>query len=146
MGLDIYLELEEETKRTSTGIFIRENGQNKELSYEEAVKRYPDQDIEEYENSSTTVYNDNITHNLNKMAAEAGFYKALWGLLEEVKTAEDLLKYISPGIVDMKRNPKLYKTFDSPNGWGTYDDFIPWLEKLEEACKTYPDATLYFSR
>ena len=145
MSLDIYLELEEETKRSSTGIFIRQNGQSRELSYEESVERYPDQDIEEHESVSNTVYTDNITHNLGNMAREAGFYKALWGHLEEVKTTQDLLEYLTPGIIELKSKPIKYKTYDSPNGWGRYVDFVPWLEKLEEACKTYPEAKLFFS-
>lgn len=35
---------------------------------------------------------------------------------------------------------------NSPNGWGTYKYFVPWLEKYLAACKEYPDAVVEVSR
>lgn len=39
-----------------------------------------------------------------------------------------------------------FRAYDSPNGWGTYDNFVPWLEKYLAACEEYPDAEVRVSR
>jgi len=50
------------------------------------------------------------------------------------------------GITQLKSDPKRFKEFDAKNGWGTYDDFLPWLQKYLEACEAYPDAEIRASR
>jgi len=83
----------------------------------------------------------NITHNLNNMADEAGIYKMLWRPEEcNISTAKELINPLKDAIKMMKDDPRRFKRFDSENGWGIYDDFVPWLEELLEACKTYPEA------
>lgn len=95
----------------------------------------------------TCVYDANITHNLNGMAEEAGFYKHLWRPEEiGVTLASELIEPLERGIQDMKERPEHYQTFDAKNGWGTYKDFLPWLEKLLAACKENPDAEIEVSR
>ena len=93
------------------------------------------------------VYDANITHNLNKMADKAGIYYALWRPEEGgfIK-AFDIIEILENGIEDMKQRPEFYKIFDSKNGWGTYKDFLPWLEKYLNACKNYPLSEIYVSR
>lgn len=46
----------------------------------------------------------------------------------------------------MKRRPNYYKQFNSPNGLGMYDDFVPWVEEYLEACRKYPEAEIEVSR
>ena len=95
----------------------------------------------------TCVHDDNITHNLGKMADEAGIYKHVWRPEEiGVKLAYDLIEPLERAITDMKARPAHYKQFDAPNGWGTYDDFLPWLERYLKACKENPDADIEVSR
>lgn len=36
--------------------------------------------------------------------------------------------------------------YDSQNGWGTYDQFLPWLEQLLNACRENSDARIEVSR
>lgn len=91
------------------------------------------------------LFNCNITHNLGAMAEEAGIYKALWGH-EEVKTARELLDKIISGVHTMELEPERFKKFDASNGWGTYDDFMPWLYRLIEKLREYPNAKVYISR
>lgn len=82
-------------------------------------------------NDGEEVFCKNITHNLGKMASEAGFYRQLWGPEEtDVVTAEQLGHHIENGIGELKSNPEKYKQFSAPNGWGTYEQFLPWLEEL----------------
>ena len=113
-----------------------------------------------------TVYDANITHNLGKMAREAGIYEACWrpyrlhpdyketeNYDEEMRfeqehpmKAKDIILLLDRGIVAMKSRPEYYKGFDSENGWGLYVNFLPWLERYYEACKQYPDAKIEISR
>lgn len=45
----------------------------------------------------------------------------------------------------MKKEPERFKKFGSPNGWGTYEHFLPWVESYLKACEEYPDATIEVS-
>jgi hypothetical protein len=95
----------------------------------------------------TEVHSQNITHNLNKMASEAGLYGVLWRPEENaVETAADLICTLERGIADMKNRPEHFEQFNASNGFGTYSDFVPWLEELLEACREYPDAKIRASR
>jgi hypothetical protein len=93
------------------------------------------------------VYGANITHNLGKMAAEAGIYQALWRPEElNITKAGELVPIIEKGLDDMKARPEHYQQFNASNGWGLYENFIPWIEKYLEACKEYPEASIEVSR
>jgi hypothetical protein len=96
---------------------------------------------------STEVFWANITHNLNDMAEAAGIYKHLW-LPEEIGIthAGQLIEPLEAGLKKMKADPDKYREYDSPNGWGKYDDFVPWVERYIEACKQDPDAEVSVSR
>ena len=84
MSLDVYLRLNEPIMvRAGSGIFIRENGEMREITLEEWNERHPDKEPVRFEYESNeyetdTVYSANITHNLNTMADVAGIYEALW--------------------------------------------------------------------
>lgn len=92
-------------------------------------------------------FDANITHNLGKMAAEAGIYKHMWRPEELGLTkAHELIVPIEAGLLAMKANPEFYKEHDDENGWGTYDQFVPWIERYLNACKENPDATIEVSR
>jgi len=95
----------------------------------------------------TEIFSANITHRLNRMAEEAGFYEAVWRPEENgIENAEQLIPILEAGIDRMLADPERYKKHDAPNGWGTYEQFIPWLRKLLSACKENPDATVRASR
>jgi len=93
------------------------------------------------------LYSANITHNLAEMAEEAGIYKALWKPHKLNKenpdtdvVAQDIIDVIEKGLADLKKRPEYFKQFDSPNGWGMYEHFVPFVEKYLEALKQYPEA------
>jgi hypothetical protein len=93
------------------------------------------------------VYWANITHNLGAMADEAGIYKHLWRPEEiGVTTAEQLIEPLREGLRLMKSDPERFKRHNSPNGWGMYENFVPWVEKYLAACEENPDATISVSR
>lgn len=108
------------------------------------------------EEKEECVYDANITHNLCVMASEAGIYEALWrphrlkegyNIPEKDYEAEykfeetnptyayELISIVEKGLEELKSKPEHYKTFDSPNGWGTYEHFVPFVEKYLEALK-----------
>ena len=118
-------------------------------------------DNPDYEKPTEDVYSANITHNLGKMAAEAGLYEALWRpyqLKEGYDIPEDeydeeydfekanpvqaheIIPIIEKGLEDMKARPKHYEKFNSSNGWGMYHNFVPWIEKYLQALKEYPES------
>lgn len=122
------------------------------VSYDEGVTLEPRKE---------EVYSANITHNLNKMAEAAGIYEALWrpyqlkpgyDIAEDDYDAEyafeeanpvrahEIIEIIEKGLTDMKARPKHYEKFNSSNGWGMYENFVPWIERYLEALKEYPES------
>lgn len=93
------------------------------------------------------VYDANITHNLAEMADKAGVYHALWRPEEKGwKRAKDIIAALEDGLQRLKDNREYYEQFNSPNGWGTYEHFVPFVEAYLEACKKYPKAKIEVCR
>ena len=93
------------------------------------------------------VYSANITHNLNVMAKEAGIYKELWRPEEVGAThARQLIEPLKAGLCKMVSDPVLYESLNSPNGWGTYENFLPWVVEYLKACMLNPDAIIEVDR
>lgn len=93
------------------------------------------------------LFSINITHNLGKMAGEAGIYKALWRPEElNVSTAGELIDSLEKGLALLKSDPERFKRFNAENGWGLYEHFVPFVEECLEAYKKYPDAIIEVSR
>lgn len=88
-----------------------------------------------------------ITHNLVPMAKAAGIYGIVWHPAENgIKTAGQLIEPLRIAIKAMHDDPERFKVFDAPNGWGLYENFLPWLEKYLEACEQMPDAAVEANR
>ena len=95
----------------------------------------------------TCVFSTNITHNLGGMATEAGIYKHLWRPEElGITKAGDLIGPLAEGLAKLKKDPEHYKNFDAPNGWGTYEHFVPFVTEVLKACIDFPDAEIEVSR
>lgn len=97
----------------------------------------------------TEVYSANITHNLVRMAEAAGIYKALWYPDDDevdASKAKHLVPFLEQGIDKLKSDPAHFRRFNATNNWGTYDDFVPFVEKYLKACKEYPEAYVSVSR
>ena len=92
-------------------------------------------------------YTANITHNLNKMAMEAGIYKELWRPEElGYSRAWELINPLSEGLIKLLDDPERYKAFNPINGWGSYEDFVSFVNKYLNACRATPNATIHISR
>lgn len=95
----------------------------------------------------TTVFDANITHNLNRMADAAGIYKYLWRPDElGISKAKDLIEPLAAGLELMRADKARFEEFNANNGWGTYEQFLPWIEKYLAACQENPDADVSVSR
>ena len=93
------------------------------------------------EEETTEAYSSNITHNLNKMAEAAGIYKHLWRPEElGITKAAELIEPLRAGLALLKSDPKRFKKFDAPNGWGLYVHFVPFVEDYLRACEENQDA------
>jgi hypothetical protein len=93
------------------------------------------------------VYEANITHNLGEMADKAGIYYALWRPEEINKIkAKDIIELLEKGLSDLKSRPEYFKQFNSSNGWGMYENFVPFVEKYLQACKENKTANIEISR
>ena len=148
MSLDVWLNLPGENVGGGRKIFIRENGQNTEISREEWDLRFPEREPCTVESDeSDTVYSANITHNLGKMADEAGIYYACWRPEEiGVTKANQLIPLLRDGLAKLTADPAHFRKFNSKNGWGLYENFVPWVRDYLNACEGYPDADVSVSR
>jgi hypothetical protein len=92
-------------------------------------------------------WSQNITHNLNTMAAEGGFYEAVWRPEEVgITHARQLVPILEKAVLDMAKEPERFRRHDSPNGWGLYENFLPWLRRYLDKCREWPDAMVSASR
>lgn len=101
----------------------------------------------EIDGNELEVFSSNMTHNLNKMADKAGIYYALWRPDEKgYKKASDIIPLLESGLEDLKSRPEYFKTFNAPNGWGMYEDFVLFVEDILASCKQYQNADIIVSR
>jgi hypothetical protein len=95
----------------------------------------------------TSVYSDNITHNLNTMADKAGIYEILWHPDEiGITKASELIEPLGLGLGRLKEKPDYFKQFEASNGWGKYENLVKFVENYLSACMENPDAEISVSR
>jgi hypothetical protein len=147
MSLDVYLETEK-IQSAGSGIFIRDNGSIREISREEWDLMYPDREpVVATAAEDNEVFWANITHNLGKMADVAGIYKPLWRPDEiGITQASQLIEPLRKGLNLLKGDPEVFSKYNASNGWGLYEDFVPFVEKYLRACEKYPNAKVRVSR
>lgn len=127
-------------------IFVREDGQTRSVSREEWDELYPGREPVTVQ-TADTVYEANITHNLNRMAEAAGIYKHLWRPDElGITKARELIEPLRAGLALMQSDPEMFKKLNPENGWGSYDVFVPWISRYLSACEGNPDADVSVSR
>lgn len=89
----------------------------------------------------------NITHNLVKMAQEAGIYACLWRPDENgITGASDLIAPLRKGLLDLDQRPEHYQQFNPANGWGDYYGFKAAVRAILGACEDHPGALVRVSR
>lgn len=148
MSLDVYLKSPGTNGPQRWTIFIREDGQRREISLEEWNLRFPgDRPTLCHVGGCEELYSSNITHNLGPMAGAAGIYKHLWRPEEiGITKAKDLIQPLTEGLEKLKADPEGFRKYDAPNGWGKYEHFVPFVEQYLEACKAHPEAEIEVDR
>jgi hypothetical protein len=151
LSLDVYLTAARVVgKESGSGIFIRRNGQTEEITREEWDAAFPGREpmvVKRDESDSTRVFEANITHNLNQMAAAAGIYQPLWRPDEVgITKAQQLIEPLRAGLSLLRTDPAKFEALNPSNGWGSYADFVPWVERYLAACEEHPDANVTVSR
>lgn len=92
-------------------------------------------------------YDANITHNLGKMAEEAGIYKALWRPEEiAITKARQLIGPLNAGLRLLQSDPERFKKHNPVNGWGNYDGLVEFISRYLRACEEHPEADVGASR
>lgn len=99
------------------------------------------------QDSRHELFSSNITHNLKEMAREAGVFEHLW-FPENIgiTRARELVDPLTTAVALMSADPARFKKHDTPNGWGLYKNFLPWIERLLAACIQHPDAFVHVDR
>jgi len=100
-----------------------------------------------------SVFSQNITHNLNKMAEAVELsngmtlYDVLWRPDEKRLTkAEDISELLDEGWNILLSDPEKYKRYNPENGWGNYEGLCNFVYNYRNACWDTPDAELRISR
>jgi len=92
----------------------------------------------------STLFDANITHNLNKMAEQAGIYACLWHPNDDreeypnYETADLLIPILVEGLNQLRDRYEFFQQFNPKNGWGTYEGFVKFTSNVLEACRKYP--------
>lgn len=95
----------------------------------------------------TTVFDANLTHNLGRMAAEAGIYVALWRPEDiPASTAGQLVPLLRDGLATLLREPERFTALNPENGWGSYEGLVRVATEYLAACEANPDAEVSVSR
>lgn len=69
----------------------------------------------------------NMTSNCNRMLIAACGVSMGWFDKVSCEKAMPILRH---AWQNMKRNPKVYRQLQAENGWGTYDQFMPFLTRF----------------
>lgn len=77
----------------------------------------------------------NMTSNVAPMWRRAGADLAA----ADGKSAGGLVLFLDAAIRRMKANPDEYRAMDPPNGWGTYEGCLEFLQELRDACAANPN-------
>jgi hypothetical protein len=81
------------------------------------------------------------------MAQAAGLYQVLWRPEElGITKASELVLALRIGLAWLESDPARFTPFNGLNGWGLYEDFVPFVRSYLKACQSSPQATVVVSR
>lgn len=147
MSLDVYLTIpggdeSSEVEPADRAIWVRIGGSTREITRRQWDEMFPGQEpVYSAAGGTKRVYTANITHNLAKMASEAGCYLPVWRPEEAgIKTAAEMVPHLTMGLNALRADPYRFKLLNPYNGWGTYESLVQFLSGYLEACRDYPQA------
>jgi hypothetical protein len=90
-----------------------------------------------------TVYEANITYNVNRIAEAAGCYRELWRPDEiGIDTASQLVEPLKAGLLALVSDPVRFEALNPENGWGSYDGLVQFVTAYLKACIQHPEASV----
>lgn len=147
MSLDLYIMSKTPLKKTGTGVYIRENGETRELKTKEEVSKYfPGKEVEEKTYETKEVWHGNVTHNLGRMADKVSpgvrsLYQLFWHPTETTVT-RDWVSEVFECYQELKSRKDHFKPMEEENRvtekdgktylWGTYDNLLKFTKSLLE--------------
>ena len=91
--------------------------------------------------SGAPLYVKNIAHSLGGMAREAGLYRCLWHPEKHgIEHAGQLIEPLAAGLALLASGRARFERFGSPNGWGTWENFVGFCADYLTACRDHPRA------
>jgi hypothetical protein len=85
------------------------------------------------------VYESNHTSNCSGMWEDAGVdLRTMKGT-----SAKDQLPILKQAVETLRANPEKYRAMNPPNGWGSYESALRFIENLANACEENPACTIY---
>lgn len=145
MSLDLYIISKTPVKHKDTGVWVRENGQNRELSPEEVKEIFPNNEFPEFEIEDNEYWHNNITSNLRKMSEqcvysnngiEYSLYRMLWhpeetGLLDDGNVlTKEYVAILLNLLNELQLHKDKYEMYNPDNGWGSYDILYNFVDSL----------------
>ena len=79
-----------------------------------------------------------LTYNLHRMMNWA-FDSVQWTQELEGKSGKELQPVVENALHRMLSGKEEAEQYNSPNGFGNYDDAVKFLKELVAECKRYPD-------
>jgi hypothetical protein len=61
------------------------------------------------------------------------------------RTAGEMLPTLTAAIEKMRAEPAVYRAMNPPNGWGSYENCLAFLERLRADWAAHPKATIAVS-
>lgn len=145
MSLDLYITSKKPIRRTGTGIYVRENGRNKELKTKEEVLFYfgEDTEVEVKVYETNEVWHRNMTHNLGKIARqvkgkERDLYTLFWRPTESIVTKEWVTEVLRC-YTYLKEHEEELKPLEGD--WGAFDLLKEFTESLIKCLLDLPYET-----
>lgn len=170
MSLDLYIYSKTPVLHRGTGVYVRDNGETKELATKQEVLTYfPDinpDTIEEKTYENNTYFHINLTHNLISMADECKvnsysecttihgekptLYNLLWYPKKTMYIEEPTMEYVE-GLVScykkLLKDADYFKKFNPSNGWGTYEQLLKktkeYINALMSISDNFENYTIY---
>lgn len=97
--------------------------------------------------TSISLFEGNITHNLNEMADAAGIRQHLWRPeAVGITHARQLIEPLRQGLERLKAEPAKFKALNPANGWGDYGGLVKFVERYLAACLENPNALVSANR
>lgn len=170
MSLDLYIYSKTPVLHRGTGVYIRDNGETKELvTKQEVLTYFPDinpDGIEEKTYEDNTYFHINLTHNLTTMADKCKvdlyskcitiygkiptLYDLLWHPKETMNIGEPTMEYVEGLISCYKRlleDADYFKEYNPSNGWGTYEQLLKrtkeYINALMSISGNFENYTIY---